>query len=369
MGSELTAGVERVIDSHVHLHRFEHLPALERARRRLGCSAIALACIVNPQTGGGNGEGFVAKSAAAGRYFLWGGLNHAALAGDGSVSAGTPAEQLEALLAAGADGVKLIEGKPDCRRRLGRPLDGDYYAGFFAAAERLGVPLLWHVADPEEFWDPAALPDWAARHGWGYGTEDVPKEQLYCEAEAVLERHPDLPVVLAHFYFLSADLERARRFLRDHPAVRLDLAPGVEMLFNFAARPDRTRQFFLEFADRILFGTDIGAGHADASAVPRAEMVMRFLATGETFSPPADADELLEPGSGRPIVGLDLPDDVLDRIFHANFTALVADRPRPLHVPAALDILRRDARLAEALSGTPAEQTRAGLAAEQRASA
>ena len=86
MGSELTGGVKRVIDSHVHLHRFEHLPALERARLRLGYSAIALACIVRPETGGGNGEGFAAKSAAAGRYFLWGGLNHAALAGDGGVS-------------------------------------------------------------------------------------------------------------------------------------------------------------------------------------------------------------------------------------------------------------------------------------------
>ena len=47
--------------------------------------------------------------------------------------------------------------------------------------------------------------------------EDVTKEELYSEVEQVLRQHPGLKVILAHFYFLSADLPRARRFMDEHP--------------------------------------------------------------------------------------------------------------------------------------------------------
>ena len=31
------------------------------------------------------------------------------------------------------------------------------------------MPLIFHVNDPEEFWDPARVPGWAREQGWFYG--------------------------------------------------------------------------------------------------------------------------------------------------------------------------------------------------------
>jgi len=361
--------VGRVVDCHCHVWGLERVEKLRAVRRDVGLDAMSIACIVNPRTGSGIGEGLCAKAGEPEAFYCFGGLNHAGAEGGGQLVAAPLAEQVDRMLATGADGVKLIEAKPTSRQKLPFALDGDYYRGFFARAEELAVPILWHVADPEEFWDPHRLPDWAARHHWGYGPDDVAKEQLYREVEAVLARHPHLRVVFAHFYFLSADLPRARRFLAEHPAVRIDLAPGVEFLFNLSARPDEARAFFIDHADRIVFGTDIGAGQTTTAAGARAWMVGRFLETADTFHPPADADELLEPGSEKEIVGLDLPAEVLEKIYHANFESFATPRPRPVDLAAAVALCRDHAALAANLSGTPAEDTEAAHCAAALAAA
>jgi hypothetical protein len=67
------------------------------------------------------------------------------------------------------------------------------YDSFFAMLEKQMVPVLYHVADPEEFWDPEKAPSWAKEHGWYYGDGSYPsKEQLYTEAESVLKKFPGL---------------------------------------------------------------------------------------------------------------------------------------------------------------------------------
>jgi len=355
--------VERVIDCHVHLRDFDSVGRLDEIRRRVGVDRMNLACIVDPRSGGGHAQGLYAKATGAGAYYCFGGLNHAEAVSEGKVSAPPLAEQLDHLLAAGCDGIKMIEGKPTSRRQLPQALDGSYYAEFFARAEEADVPILWHVADPEEFWDPQRTPKWALEHGWGYGPEDVPKEQLYAEVERVLVRHPRLRVIFPHFYFLSADLPRAERFLREHPNVRIDLAPGVEFLFNLSRDPAAAREFFLAHADRIVFGTDISSVQAPAAAAERAGLVRRFLETEETFTVPGRADSLLEPGGESRICGLGLPEAALARIYHVNFEAFAGPEPRPVDPVEAAAECRRQAAVAAELSGCEPADTEAGRCA------
>jgi hypothetical protein len=269
------------------------------------------------------------------------------------------------MLQAGCDGVKLIEGKPTFRQKLAFPLDGPYYADFFTRAEQLDAPVLWHVADPEEFWDPQRLPAWAAKAGWGYGPKDVPKEQLYREVENVLDRRPRLRVVFAHFYFLSADLPRAGRFLAEHPRVGLDLAPGIEMLYNFSREVNAAREFFLDHQERIFFGTDIASRHQLAQAQARADLVRRFLETDEVFTVPQAADGLLEPGGPARVRGLALPGEVLERVYHANFEAFAGQRPKPVDPPSARRECLAQADIAAAMSNVPPDQTQAGRCAQE----
>jgi len=165
------------------------------------------------------------------------------------------AGQIDTLQAIGFDGLKLIEGKPMVRKLLGLPLDGPEYAGLWAALEERAMPVVLHLADPEEFWDADLCPDWARAQDWYYGDGTYPlKEDLYAEIDRVLQRHPRLKLILAHFYFLSADLRRAGAFLDAHPGVCFDLTPGVEMYLNFARGLDAARDFFIRYQDRLIYG-------------------------------------------------------------------------------------------------------------------
>ena len=99
----------------------------------------------------------------------------------------------------------------------------------------------------------------------------------------------------------------------------LDACPNV--LVDISARaselgrqPYSARKFLLRFADRILFGSDL---------VPEIEMYRlyyRFLETAdEYFEYPTHAS-----GQGRwNIYGLDLPEDVLRKVYRENALRLL----------------------------------------------
>lgn len=320
----------RVVDCHAHLYGgVDGIPGLVRTARELGFARMNIACVPHQDLVNTNPAALVAKAQHPELFYVFAGLDHAGRFSGGRVQSPGLAEQAERLAALGADGLKLLEAKPTVRKWLGEPLDGPYFADFFARVEELGLPLLWHAADPEEFWEPARTPAWAVERGWAYDGSFVAKETLQAEVEAVLARHPGLKVILAHFCFLSADLPRAERFLERFPNVRLDLAPGVELIYNLSRDVQASRSFFIRHADRILFGTDIGI-LADATArqsARRAELVRRFLATGDSFGADPEADFLLAPPPGAVGRGLALPEEALRKILAANFERLAGPGP------------------------------------------
>jgi hypothetical protein len=257
----------------------------------------------------------------------------------------------------------MIEGKPTSRQRMDIPVTDPYFVGYWARVEELGIPIVWHVNDPEEFWDPARTPGWAKERNWGYGPDDVQKEQLYAEVDEVLARHPELKIILAHFYFLSADIKRASRFLDEHPTVHFDLAPGIEMLYNLSQDPDASQGFFVEYAERIVFGTDLSSSHTLDEGRFRAGIVYRWLESDDTFRVPEGADFLLGPPEDGCIRGMSLPEDALTRIYRGNFERLAGPKPQELDVSGAVIECQRLAKIAEALSSVPAAETEAGRVA------
>jgi hypothetical protein len=185
------------------------------------------------------------------------------------------------------------------------------------------------------------VPSWAKEAGWAYDDTFVPKEQLYSEVENVLERHPGLKVTFAHFYFLSADLPRASALFDRFPNAHFDLTPGVEMLYNLSREPNSAREFFVKYAERIVFGTDSTGDRPLDKARSRAGMVTRWLESDDEFGVDSSADALLGPSDKRVIRGLHLPDDVLARIYAGNFTRRVGPKPKPLNCELAIAECRR----------------------------
>ena len=356
-----------IIDSHVHMGGMVNEASMMNILEATGIEKMALVSIQNPSAGAGLPQSLYMKSQHPKTFFVFAGLNHAEKLSEGRVKTSSLAEQAARFVKMGCDGIKMIEGKPTSRQRMDIPVTDPYFADYWACAEELAIPIVWHVNDPEEFWEPEKLPIWAKERNWGYGPDDVQKEELYTEVDEVLEKNPNLKIIFAHFYFLSADLPRAGRFFDDHPTVNFDLAPGIEMLYNLSHDLDASREFFIKYADRIVFGTDLSSGMSVEAGRIRAGIVFRWLESEDTFRVPEEADFLLGPPEDGIIRGLSLPEDVLTKIYRGNFARLAGTEPRKLNIDRALEECERLNAIAEALSDKPVGETEAAMVAKRLA--
>jgi hypothetical protein len=339
-----------LVNAHTHMRSaLNSLLNLADIMEGCGFEALCVACIsaTRPERLPTNALALLMKAMYPQRVYWFPGLHYDMV--DVGYASLPVSEQMAQCVALGADGIKLIEGKPTARRQIGLPLDGEHYEPVYAVGERLGLPILMHVADPEELWDRDALPEWARQREWFYGDGTFPtKEGLYAEVEHILERHPQLKLTLAHFFFLSGDMERAAAILDRWPSVSFDITPGGEMYTRFSQAPAAWRDFFNAYSTRLLFGTDTAgdAEYPDPEGLARVQGqvadMRRFLETGEIFE-----------GLGRgQLHGLELPDSTLAPIYAGNFRRLAGPEPRRLALPEALksvDTLRQRLDGADAL--------------------
>lgn len=356
-----------IVDCHVHMGGIANEASMLKIREITGIEKMALVSIQNPSNGSGLPQSLYMKAQYPTLFFVFAGLNHAQKLSDGRVKTPSLVDQAKGFVKMGCDGIKMIEGKPTSRQRMDIPVTDPYFADYWACVEELGMPIIWHVNDPEEFWDPDKIPGWAKEHNWGYGPNDVQKEQLYDEVDQVLAKYPKLKIIFAHFYFLSADLKRAGSFFDDHPTVKFDLAPGIEMLYNISHDPDAGREFFTHYADRIVFGTDLASGLKMDEGRVRAGLVFRWLESKDTFRVPEEADFLLGSPEDGIIRGLSLPDDVLNKIYGGNFAGLAGMEPRTLDIEKVVEECKRLDAIAQALSKKPISETEAALVARKLA--
>lgn len=252
-------------------------------------------------------------------------------------------EQAKQMKALGFDGLKLLTGKPNVLKALQIELDGLELRPLLEWLEETGFPVLWHVSDPEEFWSEEALPLWARGHGWSYGSTHPSKIQIHHALRSVLKRHPKLNLILPHFCFLAGGLDEASDLLEKHPNVFFDLAPGVEWLHHLSENREAGKDFFIRYADRIIYGTDMGMKN-NATHRDRALMIQKFLETEDSF--PVPPDIFMHPDERGDLRGLGLPESVMERIYSKNFhRAMGNSQPLPLNVSGVVAYVKElDAR-------------------------
>jgi hypothetical protein len=363
--NEWNSKMHGIIDGHVHMGSIAQEARVLEILEAIGVEKMALVSIQNPAAGAGLAQSLYMKARHPETFYVFAGLNHGTQLSNGRVKTPSLAAQVDDFVAMGCDGIKMIEGKPTSRQVMDVPVTDAYFADYWARVGEVDLPIVWHVNDPEEFWDPERTPGWAKSRHWGYGPGDVQKETLYAEVDEVLARHPHLRIIFAHFYFLSADLERAGRFMDAHPTIGFDLTPGIEMLYNLSRNPDASRAFFIKYAGRIFFGTDIASGLTVEEGRARAGIVYRWLESTDTFRVPETVDFLLGAPEDGIIQGMALPDDVLTKIYRGNFTRLAGTQPRALNVPKAIQVCKQLAAIAEAMSGAVPDETEAGEVAKR----
>jgi predicted TIM-barrel fold metal-dependent hydrolase len=175
---------------------------------------------------------------------------------------------------------------------------------------------MFHTADPFAFFEPidrfneryeelAAHPDWAFK-GAKYS-----KYELMEQRNRVFARHPDTQFVGAHIGECAEDLAFVTQMLERYPNVSVDIAARIGEL---GRQPYTARDFFLKFADRIIFGSDL------LPDVDMYRLYYRFLETAdEYFEYPTHASR-----QGRwNVCGIYLPDDVLRKVYRENALRLL----------------------------------------------
>jgi hypothetical protein len=130
----------------------------------------------------------------------------------------------------------------------------------WATAGRLGLPVSIHSGDPKAFWQPIdenneryeelrEHPDWA----FGGGAYP-PREEILRQLEAVVARHPKVTFVGVHFGNDPEDVDYVAALLRRYANYNVDLGARIPEIGR--QDPAKLRAMFIEFQDRILFGTD-----------------------------------------------------------------------------------------------------------------
>ncbi len=233
------------------------------------------------------------------------------------------AERLRDSVARGARGLKVWKllglRARDVTGRL-VAIDDARLDPLWRAVAELRLPVVIHIADPIAFFGPldatneraeelALHPDW---HFWPpMGAPDGPGfpgfDELLAAFDRLLGRHAEVTFVGAHVGCASEDLGLVAGMLARHPNLYVDIAARIGEL---GRQPNTARRFFLDWSDRIVFGTDT------AVDVPSCRIYYRFLETlDDSFEYSPDA----VPPQGRwRISGLGLPDDVLRRVYDEN---------------------------------------------------
>jgi hypothetical protein len=335
-----------IVDAHVHFGHPAFQPGLmhimddnQVGKFNIVCTPYRTRLSLVP-------DALFVKAHAPQRVYVFGGLDISALFMAPETCGELFSAYVDQLLEMGCDGIKMIEGKPDMRKMLPvPPFDSSAYEPYWAKMEEKVAPLIFHVNDPEEFWNAEKVPDWARSQGWFYGDGTyINNEVQYAEVLHVLERHPSLKVIFAHFYFLSNQLPRLAGLLDRFPNMHVDLTPGIEMYYNLSRQPEAARDFFLKYQERIIFGTDIGAkallstprmGIEPGESGLRIRVVRSFLENKGEYSLDV-GDGFLFGRFAGPYHGLDLPTEVLRKIYARNFERLAGSQPKALNPGAVL---------------------------------
>ncbi len=243
------------------------------------------------------------------------------------------AEELQRAKAAGASGLKILKTLGLYLRENGKEgplvkIDDPRFDPMWEAAGKLNMPVFIHTSDPDAFFTPTDRfnerweelgnhPDWSF-----YGKDFPPKSDLLARRNRVIERHPKTTFVGLHVANHPENLDEVSSWLDKFPNLHVEIGARIGEL---GRQPRRARKFFVDYQDRIMFGTD---ATPNGKEVPQQDLkpvmfqaYFRFLETLDEYFDYAPSPT---PPQGRwKIYGIGLPDQILKKVYHNNAARLL----------------------------------------------
>ena len=231
--------------------------------------------------------------------------------------------QLDADIAAGAVGVGeigkgfgLSTKKPDGSRLK---IDDPELDPIWEACARLKIPVFIHTADPQEFFKPIDYTNerWLELALFGdrrYPQDRYPSfETLMQERDNMVRKHPKTMFVVAHMSWYANDLGRLGKMMDEMPNMYTEVGA---VLYDIGRQPRVARDFFIKYQDRILFGKD--------SFQPEEyPYYWRVFETKDDYF-----DYYRNYHAFWKLYGIDLPDEVLKKVYYKNALKLTPALPQ-----------------------------------------
>lgn len=312
----------RVIDAHNHLGDELGGGWINRPVSELIDTLDEAGVSVYVDLDGGWGEEILArhiekfKAQQPDRFKIFGGVNWEMWSSLGNGFPDWAAARLELQKKAGAEGLKIWKnfGLKVCDQQGNlATVDDPRLEPIWIIAGELNLPVVIHVADPVAFFNPLDETNerWEELHAhpdWHFPSPPYPTFVSIVEGLAALvKRYPNTTFIGAHVGCYAENLKWVADLLDECPNFYIDISARTGELCR---QPYTARKFFIDYHDRILFGSDFGP---DIEAY---RVVYRFLESEDEFFNYNPSEIPLQ---GRWYgYGINLPDLVLESVYHLN---------------------------------------------------
>ncbi|WP_339652237.1 amidohydrolase family protein [uncultured Maribacter sp.] len=227
------------------------------------------------------------------------------------------AAQLEEDINNGAKGLKIfkslgLRNKDSDGKRLA--IDDPRLDPIWAKCAEMGVPVLIHAADPKSFWDEMD----AENERWlelkthprrkRTATDPAPFEQIIQEQHNVFKKHPNTKFINAHMGWHANNLKKLGELLDEMPNMNVGISAVIAEL---GRQPQNASAFFIKYQDRVLFGKDSWKPEEFPT-------YFRVLESNDEYFPYYKKYHAF-----WSMYGLNLPDDVLKKLYYQNALNLI----------------------------------------------
>jgi len=231
--------------------------------------------------------------------------------------------QLEADVAAGAVGIGEIpkDFGQTVRKADGSrlKLDDPDLDPIWQAAARLKLPVFIHTGDPQEFYQKVDYNNerWLELELFPGRRVDPARhpnfEELMKERDNLFRQNPKTTFVAAHMGWHANDLARLGKMMTEMPNLYVDVGA---VLYDIGRQPRASHDFFVKFQNRILFGKD--------SYQPEEyPYYWRVFETSDDYF-----DYYRHYHAFWKLYGIDLPDDVLKKVYYKNALTITPRLPQ-----------------------------------------
>ena len=191
--------------------------------------------------------------------------------------------------------------------------DDDRMVPLFSKCAELNLPVNIHVADPKWMYEKMDETNDGLMNAYKWRLDNqediVDHKGMMKILENTLRKNPKTTIIACHLANCCYDLSIVGNMLDHYSNFYIDIGARFGEL---APIPRTARSFFIQYQDRIVYGTDMGI------SLDMYQITFRILET---------ADEHFY-DRGRfsyhwPLYGLDLPGEVLRKVYNENAAGLI----------------------------------------------